>query len=691
MQYTCPMHPKIVLPNPGSCPICGMDLEPVLNAESDLLGDKEYHFWSVRFWVALVCTIPVVILAMGHLGFTWIQFVLTSVVVFWSGATIYVRAWKSLFGFNLNMFTLIGLGTAVAYIYSTLVFIFPNLFLGISKKYGTTDIYFEAASVIITLVLLGQMLEAQARGKTGSALKELIKQSPKVAFVVDSTGGREIPISEVKIGDKLRVLSGEKIPVDGEIIEGESHVDESMITGESNLVHKIKGDPVTGGTLNQEGSFIIVAKRVGSQTILAKIIQMVADAQRSLPPIQRVADKVAYYFVPSVIIIAIITFIFWGIWGPEPRWVHGILYSVSVLIIACPCALGLATPVSVIVGVGRAAQMGILIKNAEALEKLKEVTTLVIDKTGTLTEGLPGVTDVLTKKNVDPEMVLQLAGSVEQGSQHPISKAIIREVKDKNLILSQVSNFKTIPGLGICGEIEGQKVAVGNERMMEFMGITISEEMVSHALNLELRAKSIVYVGKEEVLGVIGVADIIKFTTPQAIADLHSMNLRIVMLTGDSHSIAKNVAGELNIDEFHARFDPLDKAKWIEGAQKGGEVVAMAGDGINDAVALAKADVGIAMGAGADVAIESAGVTLIKGNLESIKRAIHLSRATLRNIWQNLFFAFFYNSLGVPIAAGVLYPFLGITLTPMIAGIAMVASSLSVLLNALRLKSSNID
>lgn len=694
MKYTCPMHPEVIRDQPGPCPICGMDLEPILENESDLEQEskKEYQFWSKRFWTSVIFTLPVLILAMFELGYLWVQFILTSIVVFWCGATLYERAWHSIQQRKLNMFSLIAMGTGVAYIYSVVALFFPDIFPNSFKENGELGTYFEATAVIIMLVLLGQLLEARARSKTGSALRALIKQSPKTALRIDQNGEHEINIDEVQVGDKLRVLSGQKVPVDGIILEGTSHIDESMLTGESKPVKKEPGDNVAGGTINQEGSLIMEAKRVGSKTLLSQIITMVREAQRSRPPIQRLADKISEYFVPTVIAVAIITFLVWAIWGPEPRLAHGLIYAVSVLIVACPCALGLATPISIIVGVGRGAKMGILIKNAEALETMEKVNVLVVDKTGTLTEGQPGIVNIFPNPEYSKDEILRLAASVEQGSSHPIAKAITREAKKQNSELYNLKEYQSSPGKGIQGILNGRTIIVGNETMMKDHNLTLSEAMSKIAKETQSKAETLIYIGeKDQVIGIISVADLIKKTTPEAIKNLHKMGLEVIMLTGDNEAVANQVARELDIDDYHAGINPQEKGHWIDQLKASGKIVAMAGDGVNDAVALAKADVGIAMGAGSDVAVEGAGITLVKGDLQVIQQAIKLSHLTIKNIWQNLFFAFIYNCLGIPIAAGVLYPFLGITLTPMLAGLAMSLSSVSVIINALRLKTAPVE
>lgn len=588
------MHPEILRDKPGPCPICGMDLEPIKPSQDDSEALREYHTWAKRFWLALIFTIPVVILAMSGLHYPKIQFLLTTIVLFWAGANLYVRAWTSVINRSLNMFSLIGLGTLSAYVFSLVALIFPQIFPDSLKMEGYLPLYFESAAVIITLVLLGQMLEARARGKTGMALSALIKESPKRARRIDSDGEHEVNIDEIKVGDHLRVLSGEKIPVDGALLEGQSHVDESIITGEAISIKKEKTDKVIAGTMNLEGSFIMLAEKVGSETLLAQIVDMVAKAQRTLPPIQRVADKVSRYFVPAVILVALVTFALWSLWGPQPRFINAFVYAVSVLIIACPCALGLATPISIIVGVGRAAQIGILIKNAEALEKLEKVTTLVIDKTGTLTEGFPSITDIISKEPVTSGKVLQIAASVEQGSEHPLSKAILQESKKKKINTLAVQNFEAITGMGVKANLENTVALVGNQALLKKFQLSIAQYLLESAQKLESQAKTVLYVVEgNDVIGLLAVADDVKPTSKEAIEGLHKLGLHIVMLTGDNEAVAENVAHDLNIDEYHAKVNPLEKGLWIERLKEQGDIVAMAGDGINDAVALAKADVGI--------------------------------------------------------------------------------------------------
>lgn len=692
MEYTCPMHPQIRADKVGICPICGMDLEPVIRTEHEDEKLEEYFIWARRFWISLILSIPIVLFSMWGMKYPWGQFLLTTCICFGAGASLYVRAWASVINRKLNMFSLIGLGTGAAYLFSAVALIFPEIFSDSMKVGKDMPLYFESVAVIVTLVLLGQMLEARARGKTGMALSLLMKEAPKIARRLDAEGEHEVSILEIKVGDHLRVLSGEKIPVDGVLLEGESHIDESILTGESIPVKKEKGDKVMAGAINQEGSFIMIAEKVGEETLFAQIAEMVAKAQRTLPPIQRIVDKVSEYFVPIVIGIAVVTFILWAIWGSEPRVIRAFVYAVSVLIIACPCALGLATPISIIVGIGRSAQKGILIKNAEALEVMHKVTTLVIDKTGTLTEGFPGITDIIGKKGMSQEELLQLAASIEQGSEHPIAKAVLREAQKHNINLFQVKNFEAIAGSGVKGIVEDRLLMIGSLFMIKQWNVALSDDLQEWVYKFQREAKTVLYVAdSQEVIGILAVADLIKATSFSAVKQIQSLGIKIIMLTGDNEGVAKYVADKVGIDNYHAGINPIEKAGWIEKLQAEGEVVAMAGDGINDAISLAKADVGIAMGTGAGVALESAGVTLVHGDLQGIKNGILLSRLTWKNILENLFFAFIYNCIGIPIAAGILYPFWGISLSPMIAGAAMTLSSISVLLNALRLRQVRID
>ncbi len=698
--YTCPMHPEVVKQGPGECPICGMALEPkTISVENQ--ENPELKNMTRRLIVSGVLTIPLFILAMGehipgvHLEnmisptlSTWVQFILASPITIWGGLPFFQRGWRSIVHRQLNMFTLIALGTGTAYLYSVVATlvpeIFPATFRGTS---GSVNIYFEAAGVIIALVLLGQVLELRAREKTSSAIKALLDLAPKTARVMqDDRIEIEVSLDQVHKGNKLRVRPGEKIPVDGRVIEGTSSIDESMISGEPLPVKKYAGEPVTGGTLNGSGSFIFVAEKVGSEMMLSQIVEMVSQAQRSRAPIQKLADTVAGVFVPIVVGIAVITFIVWAIFGPQPAMAFALVNAVSVLIIACPCALGLATPISIMVGTGRGAQAGVLIKNAEVLEIFEKVDTLVVDKTGTLTEGKPKVTSIVPMNGYKENDILYWAGSLEQGSEHPLANAVLDSAKELKIQLKEVEDFESHSGKGVTGILDGHKVGLGNSNLLQFLNI----EPGSHsdkAEELRLNSETVIFVSVDQILaGIIGVSDPIKATTPQSIKDLEKEGIRIVMLTGDSKTTAEVVAKKLGINEVEAEVLPQDKNDVVKKLQKNYHVVAMAGDGINDAPALAQANVGIAMGTGADVAMESAGVTLVKGDLSGIVRARHLSKATMRNIKQNLFFAFIYNALGVPIAAGILYPFFGILLSPIIAAAAMSFSSVSVIVNALRLK-----
>ena len=704
--YTCPMHPEIRQDKPGNCPICGMALEPVTVAPETEEEHSEARDMFSRFWISTALTLPVLLLAMGHLipGFhidnwippklnQWVQFVCTAPVVLWAGWPFFVRGWRSVRTLNLNMFTLIALGVGTAFAYSVVALLMPNAFPPALRTHGgVVPVYFEAAAVITTLVLLGQWLEARARTRTGAAIKALLQQAAKTARVVRDGSEREIPVAQVKKGDVLRVRPGEKIPVDGVIVEGHSSIDESMISGESIPVEKKAGDKATGSTINQTGSFLMRAEQVGDETLLARIVKMVSEAQRSRAPIQRLADKVSAYFVPAVITVAVITFIGWLVAGPEPRLAYALVNAVAVLIIACPCALGLATPMSIMVGVGRGAQEGVLVKNAEALEIMEKVDTLIVDKTGTLTEGKPRLMRVVTTQGLTEQQVLSTAASVEQASEHPLAAAIVQGARDRGVGVSKATDFQSITGGGVIGTVEGKAVLVGKPAFLQQQGVDGVDALHPSAAELQGEGNTVVFVGIDGMLvGIIAVADPIKTTAPEAIAELHRLGLRIVMLTGDNERTAKAVAAKLGIDEVEAGVEPQRKHERVMQLRQQGRVVAMAGDGINDAPALAAANVGIAMGTGTDVAIESAGITLLKGDLRGIVKAIHLSRKVMRNIRQNLFFAFIYNALGVPIAAGALYPFVRLLLSPIIASAAMSFSSVSVIANALRLRTTKLS
>lgn len=700
--YTCPMHPEVRQPKPGSCPICGMALEPVtVTAENG--ESHEYKDMRRRFWIALVLTLPVFALEMGGhvLGLkhlvspqmsVWVQMILATPVVLWCGWPFFERGWQSLKTRNLNMFTLIAMGTGVAWVYSMVAALLPGAF---PETFRTGDgivaVYFEAAAVITTLVLLGQVLELKAREQTGSAIRALLRLVPETAHRLRSDGSEEeVSLDQIKVGDLLRVRPGEKIPVDGELTEGKSNVDEAMVTGEPMPVAKEAGSKVIGATINQTGSFVMKALHVGSDTMLSRIVQMVSDAQRSRAPIQRLADTVSGWFVPVVIAIAVLAFVVWAIYGPEPAYSYGLIAAVSVLIIACPCALGLATPMSIMVGVGQGAKHGVLIKNAEALERMEKVDTLVVDKTGTLTEGRPKLTRIVTAQGFAEDDILALAAALESGSEHPLANAIIMAAKEKNLTLATVSDFDAPTGKGVMGTINGKRVAIGNARLLKELGAEDTAFM-AQADDLRSQGATAMFMAIDgKAAAILAVEDPIKASTPQAIKALQAMGIEVVMLTGDSKKTAEAVAKKLGITQVVAEVMPEDKSRIIGEFKAKGRVVAMAGDGVNDAPALAKADIGVAMGTGTDVAIESAGVTLLRGDLDGIVKARHLSKATMNNIRQNLFFAFIYNALGVPVAAGVLYPFFGLLLSPIIAAAAMSLSSVSVIANALRLKWSRI-
>jgi Cu+-exporting ATPase len=697
--WTCPMHPQIEQDHPGECPICGMALEPktVTSAGAEE-ENHELRDMTRRFWVGAMLSLPVLVLAMAHVVpawahvangtvSRWVQFVLSTPVVLWAGWPFFVRGARSIVNRHWNMFTLIALGVGAAWIYSVVAFFVPGLFPPAMRPHGVVDVYFEAAAVIVVLVLLGQVLELRARARTSSAIKALLNLAPPTAIRVTEHGDNEVPLDTVKSGDRLRVRPGAKVPVDGVVEEGTSAVDESMLTGESMPVEKKAGDHVTGGTVNTTGGFVFRAEKVGSETMLARIVNMVAEAQRSRAPIQGLADKVAGIFVPAVAIIAALTFVLWFFVGPDPRLAHGIVNAVAVLIIACPCALGLATPMSIMVGVGRGAKEGVLVKNAEALELLGKVQWLVVDKTGTLTEGRPQLIDVVSLAGTDERTLVRFAACVERGSEHPLAAAIVRGADQRKLNAPSAADFRSVTGGGVIGTVEGRRVLVGKPKFLESEGVQVEPSVLDRAAALQADGKTVLFVAIDSrAAGLLAVADPIKATTREAISDLHRLGIKIVMATGDNRHTAGAVAKQLGIDRFEAEVEPARKIRLVEELKKDGAQVAMAGDGINDAPALAAADVGIAMGTGTDVAMESAGVTLVKGDLRGIAKAIHLSRATMRNIRQNLFFAFIYNSLGVPIAAGVLYPFFGWLLSPIIAGAAMSLSSVSVITNALRLR-----
>ena len=698
-EYTCPMHPEVVQDHPGNCPKCGMALEPVTVKVEE--KNEELINMSRRFWVSTVLAFPVFILAMiadlfpawlpdglSMKTVQWIEFALATPVVWWGGWPFFVRGRQSIQSWNLNMFTLIALGVSVAWVYSVVALLFPQIFPPIMQmEGGLVAVYFEAAAVITALVLLGQVLELRARSRTNAAIQMLLGLAPNTARIVRNNGTEEdIPLEQVQPGDTLRVRPGEKIPVDGTVIDGESNVDESMVTGEPIPVAKLAGEKLIGATVNGTGSLLMRAEKVGADTLLAQIVNMVAEAQRSRAPIQKLVDIVAGYFVPTVVGIAVIAFIVWWMVGPEPRLAHAVVNAVAVLIIACPCALGLATPISIMVGTGRGAMAGVLIKNAEALEIMEKVDTLVVDKTGTLTEGKPKLVAVQAQEGFTEDEVLRIAASLERASEHPLAEAIVYGAQEKGVELVKTNNFQSITGKGVTGEVDGHAVAVGNIKLLESLGINAGE-LPQQANKQRSEGKTVMLIAiKGKAAGLIGVADPIKDSTPEAIRDLHAEGIKIVMLTGDSRATAEAVASKLEIDQVQAEVLPEQKAEVVKQLQAEGRIVAMAGDGINDAPALAQAQVGIAMGTGADVAMESAGITLVKGDLRGIVRARRLSRATMRNIRQNLFFAFIYNSAGVPIAAGALYPFFGILLSPMIAATAMSFSSVSVISNSLRLR-----
>ncbi|MBO6825395.1 MAG: heavy metal translocating P-type ATPase [Sneathiella sp.] len=704
-QFTCPMHPEIIRDKPGDCPICGMALEPMGVPTGDEGPNPELIVFTRRMWVSAILTVPLLILTMGPLlGFgvirdlvgernaLWMEFALSTPVIIWAGWPFFVRGAKSVLNRSLNMFTLISMGVGAAYLFSIAALLIPEIFpAGFKDSDGNVGVYFEAGAVITALVLLGQVMELSARERTGTAIKALLDLAAKTARIIREDGREEeIPLEEVVVGDLIRVYPGDKIPVDGVVTEGLTSVDESMITGEAVPIEKSPGDPVTGATLNGTGSLIIKANRVGSDTTLSQIVEMVANAQRSRAPIQKLADSVAGMFVPAVILIAIISFISWSIWGPSPAYAYALVSAVAVLIIACPCALGLATPMSIMTATGLGAQIGVLIKNAEALERFAQIDTLIVDKTGTLTVGKPKLIEVIPHAGYGETEVLQLAASLERGSEHPLAEAIVTGAEERGLKLVKAEQFNAITGKGVTGVVNGKPVSLGNSKLISDLGLE-TENFTNLANERRDRGETVMFVVLEgAVAGLVSVADPIKETTPNALNALHSEGFRIVMATGDNERTALAVAEKLGIDEIRADVLPEDKARIIKELQKTGHKVAMAGDGVNDAPALAQADVGIAMGTGADVAIESAGFTLVKGDLNGIVRARRLSKSTMRNIKQNLFFALVYNAAGVPIAAGILYPFFEILISPIFAAAAMSLSSVSVILNALRLRKSKI-
>jgi Cu+-exporting ATPase len=695
------MHPEVQQDHPGDCPKCGMALEPKVGAASmDDEESGELRNMTRRFWISAFLALPVFVLAMAHLipalgahswvesdASRWTQFALAIPVVGWAGWPFFHRGWRSVLTGHLNMFTLISIGVSAAFVFSAAAMLAPGMFPPAMRHGGKIPIYFEAAAVIIVLVLLGQVLELRARSRTGSAIKALLNLAPPLARQVAPGGDHQVPLDQVKVGDWLRVVPGDKVPVDGAVVEGHSSVEESMITGEPLPVEKTIGDKVTGGTVNGSGSFVMRAERVGSETLLGQIVKMVAEAQRSRAPIQGLADKVAGVFVPVVLAVSALTFVLWMWLGPEPRLGHAMVNAVAVLIIACPCALGLATPMSIMVGIGRGAQEGVLVKNAEALERLEKIDTLVVDKTGTLTEGKPKLREVLPAGGWEATELLRLAASLEQASEHPLAAAIVRGAKEKGLVLAAVNDFRSVTAGGVLGTVAGRTVMIGKPDFLRNEKVAGLESLEASATKLQEEGSTAVFVvidGKPA--GTLAIADPIKPTTSEAVRELHALGLKLVMLTGDNHRTAAAVAGQLGLDAVEAQIEPAGKVAQVKKLRAEGKHVAMAGDGINDAPALSEAEVGIAMGTGTQVAIQSAGITLVRGDLRGIAKAIRLSRATLRNIRQNLLFAFLYNALGIPLAAGALYPFFGLLLSPIIAGAAMSLSSISVIGNALRLR-----
>jgi len=698
-KYICPMHPEIEQDHPGDCPKCGMTLEPKGVDTAQEEEQEAIRSLARKFWIGLALGLPVVFLALEEmipaLKFEvisykisiWLQLILSTPVIFWSGGFFYTKAWKSIVNRSLNMFTLIAMGVGAAYFYSAVAVLFPQIFPESLKMEGKLGLYFEAAAIITILVILGQYLEAKARAQTGQAIKALLGLAAKNAHHIKDGQEEDVPVEHIQKGDLLRVRPGEKIPLDGVITEGKTTIDESMISGEPIPVEKKEGDKVIGATVNQTGTFVMRTQRIGSETLLSQIIHMVSEAQRSRAPIQGLADKVAGIFVPVVILIAVVTFIIWANWGPEPKLAYGLVNAIAVLIIACPCALGLATPMSIMVGVGRGAQSGILIKNAEAIEKAEKITHVLTDKTGTLTEGKPKVTSLQPAQNMDERMLLEIAGSLEKVSEHPLARSIVDYVKEENVQLKDVKDFESITGGGVKGKLDNRAVFLGKGKFIEEKVGQLPADLTDKAVQWQEKAQTVVWVAADKrVIGILGISDPIKQTTPTAIKVLHQMGRKVIMLTGDNRKTAQAIAKELDIDDVRAELEPQRKQEIVKEFKTQGAVVLMAGDGINDAPALAQAEVGVAMGTGTDVAIESAGMTLVKGDLNGIVKALKLSKYVMRNIRQNLFFAFIYNVLGVPVAAGILYPFFGILLSPIIAGAAMSFSSVSVIGNALRLR-----
>jgi Cu+-exporting ATPase len=702
VEYTCPMHPDIVRPGPGSCPICGMALEPrTVTAQEE--ENPELRDMTRRFWVSALLTVPLLGIAMAGMlpgvpvqravpsgWLPWIELALATPAVLWAGLPFFQRFWTSLVNRSSNMFTLIGMGTGVAYLYSVVATLFPHIFPeSLRGMDGYPDVYFEAAAAITTLVLVGQVLELRARSRTGAAIRALLDLTPRTARILRDNKEEDIPLEQVRPGDRLRVRPGEKIPVDGVVLEGTSSVDEAMITGESMPVTQTPGSRVIGATVNQTGSFVMRAERVGSETLLAQIVQLVSKAQRSRAPIQRLADRVSGWFVPAVVSVAVVTFVVWSFFGPQPRLAHALVNAVAVLIIACPCALGLATPIAIMVGTGRGAHAGVLIKNAEALETLEKVDTLVIDKTGTLTVGKPRVMNIFAEKGIEESELLRLAASLEQSSEHPFGAAVVAAARERGINLSPAQDFESVTGKGIAGKVDGHAMLVGNEPFIRERGVYVVK-LPEAAQGMGSGGTTVFIAVDGQLGGSISIADPVKSSTSDAIRELKAQGIRLVMLTGDNRATAEDIARTLGIDQFEAEVLPVRKSDIVRGLQQEGRVVAMAGDGVNDAPSLAQADVGIAMGTGTDIAIESGSVTLVNGDLAGIVRARKLSQATMRNIRQNLFFAFIYNLLGVPIAAGVLYPFFGLLLSPILAAAAMSFSSVSVITNSLRLRKAEL-